>query len=78
MLVLARKKGEKIVIQNDIEVTVLSVDGDTVKLGISAPSHIEIYRHEIYAAIQESNKASAAPQLTQVNALLEQFNKSPK
>lgn len=78
MLVLARKKGEKIIIQNDIEVTVLSVDGDTVKLGIAAPSHIEIYRHEIYTAIQESNKASAAPQAEQVNALLNHLKNNKK
>ncbi|MGV7118421.1 carbon storage regulator CsrA [Paenibacillus sp. KACC 21273] len=76
MLVLGRKKGEKIIIQNDIEVTVLSVDGDTVKLGISAPAHIDIYREEIYVAIQESNQASATPQVEQVNALVNLFNQN--
>jgi len=75
MLVLSRKKGETIVIQDNIEVTVLSVEGDTVRLGISAPPEINIYRQEIYLSIQESNQASAAPQQNQVKALLDRYNK---
>lgn len=55
MLVLTRKKGESIIIQNDIEITVLSVEADTVKLGISAPKTIDIYRKEIFEAIQQNN-----------------------
>ncbi|WP_046227674.1 carbon storage regulator CsrA [Paenibacillus dauci] len=75
MLVLSRKKGETIVIQDNIEVTVLSVEGDTIRLGISAPPEINIYRQEIYLSIQESNQASVAPQQNQVKALLERYNK---
>ncbi|MBT2291624.1 carbon storage regulator CsrA [Paenibacillus albidus] len=56
MLVLSRKKGESIVIQNDIVVTVLSVEGDVVKIGISAPKDIDIYRKEIFDAIQQNNQ----------------------
>ncbi|OBZ07899.1 carbon storage regulator [Bacillus sp. FJAT-27264] len=56
MLVLTRKKGESIVIQNDIVVTVLSVEGDIVKIGISAPKDIDIYRKEIFDAIQQNNQ----------------------
>jgi carbon storage regulator len=56
MLVLTRKKGESIVIQNDIVVTVLSVEGDVVKIGISAPKDIDIYRKEIFEAIQQNNQ----------------------
>ncbi|NUU60923.1 carbon storage regulator CsrA [Paenibacillus agri] len=56
MLVLTRKKGESIVIQNDIVVTVLSVEGDIVKIGISAPKEIDIYRKEIFDAIQQNNQ----------------------
>ncbi|MHA0856224.1 carbon storage regulator CsrA [Paenibacillus sp. CMAA1364] len=59
MLVLSRKKGETVVIQNDIEVTVLSVEADTVKLGISAPKSIDIYRKEIFEAIQQNNLGAA-------------------
>lgn len=59
MLVLSRKKGESIVISEEIEVTVLSVEGDTVKLGIKAPKQIEIFRKEILASVQENNQGAA-------------------
>ncbi|MDP1510230.1 carbon storage regulator CsrA [Paenibacillus sp. CMAA1739] len=56
MLVLSRKKGESIVIDNNIVITVLSVEGDNVRLGISAPKDIDIYRKEIFDAIQQNNQ----------------------
>ncbi|KWX73792.1 carbon storage regulator [Paenibacillus riograndensis] len=59
MLVLTRKKGESIVIQNDIVITVLSVEGDVIKLGISAPKEVDIYRKEIFEAIQKNNQNAA-------------------
>ena len=59
MLALSRKKNEAIVINNDIEITVLEVKGDQVKIGISAPKEVPIYRKEVYIQIQEANKASA-------------------
>jgi carbon storage regulator len=58
MLVLTRKKGESIVISNDIVLTVLSVEGDVVKIGIAAPRDIDIYRKEIYDAIQLNNQVA--------------------
>ncbi|MEK3880388.1 carbon storage regulator CsrA [Paenibacillus sp. FSL M7-0420] len=70
MLVLSRKKGETIVIQDQIELTILSVDGDTVKVGISAPKHVDIFRKEVYLSIQQSNKESVAPQQSDLNALI--------
>lgn len=70
VLVLSRKKGETIVIQDHIEITILSVDGDTVKVGISAPKHVDIFRKEVYLSIQEANRESAAPQQSDLNALL--------
>ncbi|WP_341348682.1 carbon storage regulator CsrA [Paenibacillus sp. FSL H3-0469] len=70
MLVLSRKKGETIVIQDQIELTILSVDGDTVKVGISAPKHVDIFRKEVYLSIQESNRESVAPQPADLNALI--------
>lgn len=59
MLVLSRKKGESIVINNNIVLTVLGVEGDSVKIGISAPRDIDIYRKEIFEAIQQNNQAAA-------------------
>lgn len=59
MLVLSRKKGESIVIDDQIEVTILAIDGDTIKLGIAAPKNIDIHRKEIYEAIQLSNQSAA-------------------
>ena len=69
MLVLSRKPEESIRIGDDIEVTVIEVRGDVVKLGISAPRSVSVYRKEIYDAIQRENIAaseSAARDLTQV------------
>ncbi|MEK4158960.1 carbon storage regulator CsrA [Paenibacillus odorifer] len=70
MLVLSRKKGESIVIQDQIELTILSVDGDTVKIGISAPKHVDIFRKEVYLSIQKANRESVAPQQSDLNALI--------
>jgi carbon storage regulator len=55
MLVLTRKTGEAIQIGEDIEISVVSVKGDQVKLGINAPKNIEIHRKEIYLTIQQEN-----------------------
>lgn len=58
MLALSRKQGESIVIGNNIEITVLEAKGDQVKIGISAPKSVPVYRKEIYAQIQEENRRS--------------------
>ncbi|ETT48896.1 carbon storage regulator CsrA [Paenibacillus sp. FSL H7-0942] len=73
MLVLSRKKGESIIIQDQIEVTVLAVEGDTVRIGISAPKHIDIFRQEIYASIQEANRESATPLAANIEAFMERL-----
>ena len=59
MLVLSRKLDESLVIQGEIIVTVLAVNGDRVKLGISAPREIPIFRMEVWQAIQEQSKIAA-------------------
>ncbi len=59
MLALSRKLGETIVINDDIEITVLDIARDQIKLGISAPRSVPIHRKEIYLQIQEENKAAA-------------------
>lgn len=58
MLALTRKKGESLVINNNVEITVLDIRGDQVKIGISAPKDVPIYRKEVYVQIQEENKAA--------------------
>lgn len=58
MLALARKVNQSIVIGNDIEVTILEIKGDQIKIGISAPKNVPIYRKEIYTQIQEENKSA--------------------
>lgn len=69
MLALSRKKNEAIVINNNIEITILEIKGEQVKLGISAPKEVPVYRKEVYLQIQEANKdaltadASALAQL---------------
>ena len=60
MLVLGRKKGESIIIDNDIEIIVTAIEGDTIKLGFKAPKHITIHRKEIYLEIQEENKQATS------------------
>ncbi len=60
MLALSRKKGEALIINNDIEITVLEVKGEQVKLGISAPKEVPVYRKEVYVQIQETTKEAAA------------------
>lgn len=63
MLVLGRKKGESIIIDDDIEITITAVEGDMVKLGITAPKHIAIHRKEIYLEIQNENKLATTSEL---------------
>lgn len=58
MLALSRKKNEALVINNNIEITILEVKGDQVKIGISAPKEVPIYRKEVYMQIQDANKAA--------------------
>lgn len=58
MLALSRKKNEAIIINNNIEVTILEVKGDQVKIGIAAPREVPVYRKEVYLQIQEANRAA--------------------
>ncbi len=55
MLALSRKKNEAIIVNNNIEITILEVKGDQVKIGINAPKEVPIYRKEVYLQIQEAN-----------------------
>jgi carbon storage regulator len=59
MLVLTRKKGESIMIGDQIELVIVSIDGDQVKVGIKAPQQVEIFRKEVYQSIQMANREAA-------------------
>ena len=72
MLALTRKKGEALVINNNIEITVLEICGDQIKIGISAPKDVPIYRKEVYLQIQQENEAAiSADGLDALNNLLD-------
>lgn len=71
MLVLTRKTGESIQIGDNIEITVVSVQGDQIKLGISAPKHIDIHRKEVYLSIQNENTEAS-------QGIADLFNLLPK
>lgn len=58
MLALSRKKNESLIINNNIEITILEIKGEQVKIGISAPKEVPIYRKEVYLQIQDANKAA--------------------
>jgi carbon storage regulator len=59
MLVLSRQRDETIMIGDDVQVTVVDIRGDKVRLGITAPPHIPVHRKEVYEAIQRENQAIA-------------------
>lgn len=61
MLVLNRKKGETIVIGDNIRLTVIDVQGDQVKIGIDAPKNVSIYREEIYQEVITANRQASQP-----------------
>jgi carbon storage regulator len=76
MLVLTRKIKEAIQIGDDIEITVLAISGDQVKIGISAPKHVEIHRKEIYLAIQKENSQASLASKDLLQKLYEQMKRS--
>lgn len=77
MLALARKINQSIVIGNDIEITLLEIKGDQIKLGINAPKSIPIYRKEIYDQIQAENKKAAQANVD-INSLKNLFTANIK
>jgi carbon storage regulator len=67
MLVLSRKAGQKIAIGNDIVIEIVSVSGEGVRIGITAPQETSVHRFEVFAEIQDANRAaeSAAGEVEQ-------------
>jgi carbon storage regulator len=66
MLVLSRQKEQTIMIGDDIEITVVDIRGDKVRLGINAPSEVPVHRKEVYDAIQRENKEAANVKLQDI------------
>ncbi|USK84863.1 carbon storage regulator CsrA [Peribacillus asahii] len=75
MLVLTRKLNESIMIGNDIEITILAVEGEQIKLGIQAPKHIDIHRKEVYLSIQQENNQALNTEVTTLTNLSDFFRK---
>ncbi len=70
MLVLSRKKGQGIMLGDNIELTIIEIQGDQVRIGINAPKNVPIYRKEIFLEIQEENKKAANVGVVDLGALL--------
>lgn len=73
MLVLTRKANQSIMIGDEIELSVLSVTGDKVRIGISAPREIPVFRTEIYLEIQEQNRAAGTSVRAEVDEALKRL-----
>lgn len=69
MLVLSRKNGQKIIINDNIEITILESRFDNCKIAINAPKEVKIYREEVYKQIQFSNKMSNKASVNEIDAL---------
>ncbi len=70
MLVLSRKKDQAIMIGDNIELTIIDVQGDQVRIGINAPKNVSIYRKELFLEIQEENKRAASNGMVQLDSIL--------
>lgn len=69
MLVLSRQRDETIMIGDDVEITVVDIRGDKVRLGITAPAHIPVHRKEVYEAIRRENRAASQVKPEDLQAL---------
>jgi carbon storage regulator len=59
VLIITRRAGERIMVGDDISIEVMEIVGNSVRIGISAPRSIPVYREEIYAAVRDENRAAA-------------------
>ncbi|MGI6084076.1 MAG: carbon storage regulator CsrA [Acetivibrionales bacterium] len=75
MLVLTRKKGQSLMIGHDIEVSIIDIQGDQVRIGIDAPRSVTIHRKEIYDEIKKENLSAVAGKDTNIQLLNEKFKK---
>lgn len=73
MLVLTRKQGQSIMIGDKIEITVLDIKGEQIRIGITAPKDVNILRNEVYHEVREANKVSVAnknPNLEEIGEII--------
>jgi carbon storage regulator len=75
MLVLTRKLGESIAIDDHIKIVVVQIKGKQVRLGIKAPKETKIHREEVYQAIQEQNKVASQTDLSDISNLSKELSK---
>lgn len=69
MLVLSRHRDETIMIGDDIEITIVDIKGDKVRIGINAPREVQVHRKEVYESIKRENTDAAQVQLTDLNGV---------
>jgi carbon storage regulator len=77
MLVLTRKSNQSVMIGDDIELTVLSIMGDKVRIGIQAPREIPVFRKEVYLEIQQENVAARVSARAEVDDALKRLSAHP-
>ena len=78
MLVLSRKSNQSIIVGDDVEIMIVEIKGDQVKLGIKAPRSVRVYRGEIYDEIQKENIAAAKTSVSKIDKNLENLIKKRK
>lgn len=59
MLIITRKPGERVLIGDDVKIEVMEISGNSVRLGIAAPSSVPVYREELWEAVRKENEAAA-------------------
>jgi carbon storage regulator len=69
MLILSRKTNEKIMIGDDISITVIDIRGDQVRVGVDAPKQVKVYRQEVFDLVKAENQAAAATEVAKLPEL---------
>lgn len=75
MLVLSRKKGQKLIINDNIEIVIIEADSGIAKIGISAPKNVSIYREELYIELKKANEASKSTKIDVISQVEKHINK---
>lgn len=78
MLVLTRKKNQSIVVNDNIELTIIDIQGDQVRVGINAPKDVKVFRKEVYIEMTEENQRASNVQMEALNMLKNAIKKQQK